>query len=83
MHNLFVHCSAVLLEDTPSIGATCVVWCTTASFLFGVISTRWFRAPHSPVVHADRDPRLPVPKDLPVPLFRTLVGPLPCSRTSQ
>ena len=61
----------VLLVDTPSIGVT------TDSFLFIVISALWLRAPRSPVVHAYRDPRLPVP------LFRALVEPLPYSRTSQ
>ena len=34
MHILFVHYSAVLLADTPSIGVTRVVLCTTDSFLF-------------------------------------------------
>ena len=34
MHILFVHCSAVLFADTPSIGVMRVVLCTTNSFLF-------------------------------------------------
>ena len=34
MHILFVHYSAVLLADTPSIGVMRVVLCTTDSFRF-------------------------------------------------
>ena len=34
MHILFVHYSAVLLVDTPSIGVMRVVLCTIDSFLF-------------------------------------------------
>ena len=34
MHILFVHYSVVLLADTPSIGVTRVVLCTTNVFLF-------------------------------------------------
>ena len=34
MHIPFVHCSAVLLVDTPSIGVTRVVLCMTGSFMF-------------------------------------------------
>ena len=34
MHILFVHYSAALLADTPSIGVTRVVLCMTYSFLF-------------------------------------------------
>ena len=33
MHILFVHCCAVLLADTPSIGVTRVVVCMAYSFL--------------------------------------------------
>ena len=34
MHILVVHCSVVLLADTPSIGVTRVILCTADSFLF-------------------------------------------------
>ena len=34
MHILFLHYSAALLPDTPSIGVTQVVLCMTYSFLF-------------------------------------------------
>ena len=77
MHILFVHYSAVLLADMPSIGVTRVILCMTDSFLSGVRSALWLRAPCSPVVHAYHDPCLPVP------LFCALVEPLPCSRTNQ
>ena len=68
---------AVLFANMSSIGVTCVVLCTTDSFLSGVISALWLRVSRSPMVHACRDPRLPIP------LFYALVGPLPYSRTSQ
>ena len=34
MHILFVHYSAILLVDMPSIGVTHVILCTTDVFLF-------------------------------------------------
>ena len=58
MHILFVHCSAVLLTDTLSIGVTRGVLCTAASSLFCSISALWLRALRSPMVHAGRDPHL-------------------------
>ena len=61
MHILFVHCHAVLLADTPSIGVMRVVLCMTNSSCSRVRSELWLRVSRSPVVHAGRDPRLPVP----------------------
>ena len=51
----------VLLADTPSIGVTRVVLCTTDSSCARVRSELWLRVSRSPVVHAGRDPRLPIP----------------------
>ena len=67
----------VFLADTPSLGVTRVVLCTTVSSYSRVRSELWLRVSRSPVVRAGRDPCLPIP------LFYAVVGPLSCSRTSQ
>ena len=65
MHILFVHCSVVLLADTPSIGVTRVGLMSECARLprscSRVRSALWLRVSRSPVVHAGRDPRLPIP----------------------
>ena len=81
MHILLCIVALVLLVDMPSIGVTRVGLMSDGARLSRscsrVRSTLWLRAPCSPVVHAGGDPCLYVP------LFYALVGPLPCSHTSQ
>ena len=77
MHILFVLCSARVACRYASIRATRVVLCMTDLFLVWSYFCTVASCSTFAVVHACRDPCLPVP------LFYALVGPLPCSRTSQ